>query len=384
MSVAQFNEQTLTDWMIERVARQLEVPTTGVDPQAKITSLGIDSMSLIGLVGELAELIGQDLPADVIWEHDSVSRLAKFLATRNVDAPDDDASSGNVTTDTTENLYFSRSHRWMPCHAIHPDGSRDPFFLAPEVDGGVFGYQRLAQHLGPDQPTYILSLPNVPVLSIEHLAAAMIDDLRTVQRVGPYRLGGYCFGGVLAYEIARQLDAMRQKVSLLVMLDGLPPRNATARAIKDPRNWMRVLRSGFCHAPMFLASELRRSPRQLFARQTNRVSRWTRRIAHGLKLIESSLSDQQVRKWSTNSCPEVVRGNLYALRDYTPQPYAGLVTFVQSDEFAVFHPTTPWYWHQIAAGGVHVTSVPGNHIMMLNEPTVACVARKLSECLCTI
>src|SRR5213078_1541204 len=111
---------------------------------------------------------------------------------------------------------------------VQAGGSRRPlFFLHGDWAGGGFYCIDLSHDLGADQPFYILEpykfndLPIPP--SFEAMAAAHIDSLRTVQPEGPYLLGGFCNGGLMAYEIARQLHEQGETVDLLVMIDPATP-----------------------------------------------------------------------------------------------------------------------------------------------------------------
>jgi thioesterase domain-containing protein len=112
--------------------------------------------------------------------------------------------------------------------AIQPSGTRPPFFAVPGHNGDVFCYVRLAQHLGGDQPFYAFEPPGVdgsqpPLTSIEALARLYVQDIRAFQANGPYLIGGYCMGGIVAFELARQLQQQGQEVALLVLFDSVAP-----------------------------------------------------------------------------------------------------------------------------------------------------------------
>jgi hypothetical protein len=111
---------------------------------------------------------------------------------------------------------------------IQGHGSRSPVYFVHGEGGGMFwGYSNLAKHLGPDQPIYAFKsrgLDGLPEWStIEDMAANSVADLRSHQPHGPYLIGGYCFGGVVAYEMARLLDAQGEKVALLALINCSPP-----------------------------------------------------------------------------------------------------------------------------------------------------------------
>jgi thioesterase domain-containing protein len=107
---------------------------------------------------------------------------------------------------------------------IQTGGSRLPFFfLHGDWVRGAYWCFPLARDLGADQPFYALepySFDGLPVSPpMETIAAAHLKSMRTIQPEGPYLLGGFCNGALLAYEMARQLHAEGQKLDLLVLMD---------------------------------------------------------------------------------------------------------------------------------------------------------------------
>src|SRR5208337_925652 len=105
-----------------------------------------------------------------------------------------------------------------------PGGNKRPLFLVHPAGGHVFPYVHLAQFLGHDQPCYGLQARGLedgqdPHTRIEDMAAWYIQALQTVQPTGPYLLGGWSMGGVVAFEMAQQLHAQGQRAALLALLD---------------------------------------------------------------------------------------------------------------------------------------------------------------------
>jgi pimeloyl-ACP methyl ester carboxylesterase len=108
--------------------------------------------------------------------------------------------------------------------ALQSSGSKPPFFFFHvHVEGGAFYCFTLAHVLGSDQPFYILDPYRFDGLRVpptpEAMAADYVQALRRVQPEGPYFLGGFCGGGLLAFAVAQQLRAQAQEVSLLVMIE---------------------------------------------------------------------------------------------------------------------------------------------------------------------
>ena len=102
----------------------------------------------------------------------------------------------------------------------------------------MFSLQPLSGALGPDQPFYGLQAVGLdgntlPFNRVEETARANIEALKTVQRVGPYKLLGHSYGGVVAYEMARMLLAEGEEISGLILLDSVAPSLMQVPAPKD-------------------------------------------------------------------------------------------------------------------------------------------------------
>src|SRR5262249_16211528 len=120
---------------------------------------------------------------------------------------------------------------WTSLVPLRSEGSKSPLFLMHSHGGNVLEYHHLTNCLDPDQPVYALQargldgeIPENP--SIEGMAAAYIAEIRSVQPEGPYFLGGFCFGGVVALEAAQQLSAAGQEVALVAMIQSIHPPSA--------------------------------------------------------------------------------------------------------------------------------------------------------------
>lgn len=108
--------------------------------------------------------------------------------------------------------------------ALHKQGRKQPlFFLHGQWDGQSFYCYPLAERLGSDQPFYALDpydLPRQQTLpTLEEMARAQLQIIRSIQPTGPYLLGGWCNGAVVAYEIARQLQAAGETLDALILMD---------------------------------------------------------------------------------------------------------------------------------------------------------------------
>ncbi len=107
---------------------------------------------------------------------------------------------------------------------LYREGSRRPFFFVSPHSGEVTGFVELARCLAPDRPFYALQPQGLDGRTpahthVEDMAAHYVEEIRSVQASGPYLLGGRCYGGRVAFEMARQLEAAGEKVALLTLLE---------------------------------------------------------------------------------------------------------------------------------------------------------------------
>jgi thioesterase domain-containing protein len=167
--------------------------------------LGGHSLLAAQLVDRVEQASGQRLALSTVFARPTVQQLAEALA------EGESAQQGKVAV--------------LP---VQSGGSRTPFFfLHGDWTGGAFYCFALARACGPDQPFYVLA-PYVfdhdeGAPSLAELARAHLEAIRAVQPRGPYRLGGFCNGGLLAYEMARQLGQQGERVEFLGLLNPSPP-----------------------------------------------------------------------------------------------------------------------------------------------------------------
>ncbi len=167
--------------------------------------LGGHSLLAARLVHRIEQVFGKNLPLATLFAGPTIEHLAEVLQQQEDTSP--------------------RSS--SPVVAVRSGGSKRPFFfLHGDYKGGPFYCFPLARNLGSDQPFYTLEpyrfdgLPVPPTL--EMMAAAHITAMRGIQPEGPYLLGGFCNGGLVAYEMARQLHAEGEKVDLLILMNPHP------------------------------------------------------------------------------------------------------------------------------------------------------------------
>ncbi len=264
-----------------------------------------------------------------------------------------------------------------PLVAIQPLGGRPPFFCVHPHGGGVLIYRDLSRHLGADQPFYGLQSPGLdggcaPPKTIEDMAALYIKEIRRVQPKGPYYLGGYCMGGTIAFEIARQLQSSGETVALLALLDSM--NWATAQA---PSSLQKVL-----HRLEWLAFHAV----NCFSFDFPGKVKFTREKLKALYFRRSIL--RRTRSARICGCPDALtstslrlagiwEANWNACANYRPQPFKGIVTdFRPAKQYRSLN-LPNMKWDEVAIGGQDVVVVPVNAAGMLIEPFVSHLAAAL-------
>jgi len=208
---------------VEPLHRQLAViweDLLGVSPigmKDDFFELGGSSLLAVQLFERIAQVCGKRLSLSVLFGGATIEYVARTLQEQNQEV------------------------ERAALVVVQTGGSKRPFFfLHGQWRGGAFYSRELARRMGPEQPFYLLEPYKFDGLAVppsfEEMAVAHLETLRRVQPEGPYLLGGWCNGGLMAYEMARQLHEQGQAVELLVMMD--PDAPAT------PFKWGRRMSAG--------------------------------------------------------------------------------------------------------------------------------------------
>lgn len=230
----------------------LDVEPIGV--QDNFFDLGGHSLIAVRLFAQIRELTGDNLPLSVLFESPTIAQLAHAISplpateqtpiaklenSESVTAHQN-GSSGSAPA-TLPDLNAPTLHEvktvqveptngtWNPLVCITPGNSNlNPFFCIHGAGGNVLNFRDLASHLGNDVPFYGLQARGVdgimqPHKTVEEMADCYMEVIRKQQPSGPYRLGGYSGGGVIALEIAQRLRAIGEETEVLAFIDTIRP-----------------------------------------------------------------------------------------------------------------------------------------------------------------
>jgi amino acid adenylation domain-containing protein len=324
--------------------------------------LGGHSLLAIRLFAEIEKLTGWNLPVLSVFQSPTIKGLADIIR----------------RTQSTE--------RRSSILTVQPQGTKAPLFLVHGAGGGMlWGYANLAEHLGVDQPVYAFNSRGLDGLeefaTTEELAAQYVQELRAFQRQGPYYLGGYCFGGEVAFEMAQQLVAQGERVGLLALMNAMPPNSSFGKMRLSPLWGVRFVRNAWHWFGYFCrwTSQQKRSFIQRKMRVCKRLLQgWLGRNGGRDGLAEltvdlSLYSEEQRRLWDVH---------LRASDNYKPRSFPGSVVVFRTPFHPFFCSFDPTFgWNEFAEGGVTLKIVPGAHESILDEPYVQTTAAKLKECL---
>jgi amino acid adenylation domain-containing protein len=332
--------------------------------------LGGNSIQAAVLIHRLQEQLGRQIYTIALFDSPTIAGLASYLD----DEKDKETRQGDKEKDPSISLSPCLPVSLSPCLVpLQPNGSRPPLFMVHPPGGIVVCYQPLAHRLGQDRPFYgirargLQGEPDLPA-RMEDMAAEYVAAVREAQAEGPYHLGGWSVGGVVAFEMARQLLAQGQSVGLLALLDTTLPLNPA-----NPRYAEEAELSAREYGLDITLEELDRlGPDEQLPYLWQHVQR--------LGLVESDTPLPLVQQ-ILDDLKRLFHAHIRLANDYQARPYAGRITmFRPSDSPVVACGPVDRGWGEWAEA-VDVQFVPGHHHTMVKEPHVQVLARQLQLCL---
>jgi thioesterase domain-containing protein len=262
-----------------------------------------------------------------------------------------------------------KKSRWSSLVTMQGKGSLPPFYCVAGMGGTLNNLRKLALLVGDARPFYGLQPPGADdpsqrLFRVEDLAEHYIREVRKVQPHGPYLLGGYSGGGMVAYEMSKQLTAQGESIAFLGFIDSyspaLPRRTATDRAMihlqrakaEGPNYFVRMAVQRLIYERIMMQIRVAKQLAKLYPdkyRYENLQDAWF-------------VAEQAYKPtpWPGG------RASLFRSRE---ESAIGLWTGVVVDELNG--------WGRYLPGGVDLHICPGNHSKMCEEPHVRTLARKM-------
>ncbi|HLJ26266.1 MAG TPA: thioesterase domain-containing protein, partial [Candidatus Angelobacter sp.] len=315
--------------------------------------IGGHSLLAVQVISRIKSAFSVEIPLSVLFTAPTVARMAEHIAA--VNGPDRSQSSPVLVN-------------------IQPHGSLRPFFCVHAVGGQVISYGELSQELGQEQPFYGLQSPPANLfpdsdVSIEQMATLYNREIRSVQPVGPYLLGGWSMGGLVAWEMARQLTKEGETVGLLALIDTTPP--SRYLEADDRADEMSML----ARFALDMSQLVGRDPGPLVEQFSRAAAQdqWNMvedaLINHGLLTAEKAHAEM-------TTLLDIFKRNFTAMNNHALHHSDQPVVFFRAAE-------TPEHfserWRTWAGGGIRFHSISGDHFTMLRQPGVRTIAQLLQE-----
>ncbi len=320
--------------------------------------LGGHSLLAVRLMALIQKQFGQNLPLSTLFQGTTIEHLASILRQQATSQPS------------------------SPLVAIQPRGSNRPLFFVHPVGGNVLCYYELARHLGTDQPFYGLRSPGFygesePHTRIEDMASHYIEALRTIQSEGPYLLGGWSMGGVVAFEMATQLQRQGHQVARLILLDSQAPVLSNKPIdIGEARVLANLFRdmahSAGKNLPVFHDNIEQLDPNEqlnYFLEQAKRAN-----------LIPPDVGLPQLR-----GLLQVFKSNIQAASRYVAQVYPNRIILLRaSDRVSSELNDLTLGWDKLSSEPLEILNIPGNHYTMLGLPHIQILTERLRSYLAQV
>ncbi|MDZ8086288.1 MAG: amino acid adenylation domain-containing protein [Nostoc sp. DedQUE12b] len=340
--------------------------------------LGGDSLLTVGLMKQIHKQFENELPLSTLFLNPTIESLATALSTKADSLP------------------------WSPLVPIQPAGSNPPFFCVHPVFGVVFPYYELAANLGKKQPFYGLQPIGLdgkssPLTQIEDMAAHYIEALRSVQPKGPYFLGGWSFGGWVAFEMAQQLQKSGEEVALLAVLDTLAPIPGNIPSLGSGFKFMLTTVARYIW-PFFLdyfyliiaiaKNRINSLTSHSFweslmrSLQTNLFSHLTLKEDATVSIMPEESKLRLLSELAIRPMLRVFYANSQAVLNYVPQAYPKRINLFKTKvQSSIAKEDPSMGWDQLTVGGTEIHHIPGNHLTMLRKPHIQILAAQLRACI---
>jgi len=270
--------------------------------------------------------------------------------------------------------------KWDSFVPIKLTGNKTPIYFIHGAGLNVLTFRSISKHLHPEQPVFGLQAKGLngkdePLSRMEDIAAHYIEEILRHNPNGPYALAGYSFGGLIAYEMAKQLKEMKKEVILLALFDTA----AEQSNYYDPLNkriltgiktffakiWCTIILMK--NDPWFIINyrirSLRKKIIEVFAK---------------MDLFKGEGGKDNFYIYSK----KIIRRLFIAARDYKLTPYEGKIDLFRARRKTYYLPDFEYLgWKNLALGGIKIHDVPGDHSEMFNHPNVEELAKILQESL---
>ncbi|MEL6813706.1 MAG: SDR family oxidoreductase [Cyanobacteria bacterium J06598_3] len=355
--------------------------------------LGGDSLSSLGLTTQLQQKLAVELPSNALLDNATISTLIAYLKDTYPKELETFESSTLETTETMEATSGAKTVKTEPestGRTTKPENTTDsitshqpdsslcllrlrqgdlnaysPLFFVHPIGGGVACYTDLLRYLEPQRPFYGLRAAGIndgqqPHTDIPSMARDYIAAIKTVQPEGPYNLGGWSMGGVIAYEMAQQLGSQGSRA--VIMVDSPAPiqKEAAESSLSQLLVFARSLNIPDAQTqPLALSERFRHLN---LAEQIEEI----RRKAIAINVLPESFGrSHMLALYDVFKANDTALKQYVATRDITSSP----MLFVRGqDVSAMTSDFNTLGWQQLVGSRLRVSQAPGDHYTMVEGP----------------
>ncbi len=324
-----------------------------IDIFSDFFEMGGHSIKGVKVMIEIEKHTGIRIPLSALFKYSTVEKFAKLL-------------------NTGTEIY---SDCLVP---IKPIGNKVPLFIIHGAGLNVLNFMNLSKHFDEDQPIYGIQGTKPKGFegwyeSIEAMAAHYIDAIIKVNPKGPYALAGFSFGGIVAFEMTRQLNAMGKKVSLTGLLDSYVD---SSYYYGNFRRKQLVRYLDITHRRLDFLKEMLLSWKA-FKMRINGKKEYILQRHFGKKVEMTEQEELALQQFieADRMVKKIV--DLYHLK---PQNFRVDLFRSKDDENYKLDPTHLG-WKKAAAGGVTIHNISGNHLNIVAPPNDKVLARLLQDIL---
>ncbi len=335
--------------------------------------LGGQSLIAVRLLNRICKHFAVELPLSVLFQAPTIAATAELLRgpfkadeEAGLSKPGEDEARPSLDSTKSINLPDAAIEvgatipftpkRFQYLVNITKGGNRPPLFCVHGAGGNILNFRDISRALPKDQPFFGLQARGIdgssrPHQSIQEMAKAYVDEIRAQQAHGPYLLAGYSGGGVVAFEMARQLTELGEDVPLVVFFDTYHPQ-MPIQTVDFKRKLSRLRNEGLGYIKNIISLRLEWMRHALQRQQ----------IAKYLQRDETVPFDLRDRQLTDN----FVR----AASSYRPQPWSGkAMLFRAATANYIFSGGGPSYgWDKVVMGGIETVVIPGDHDTLLLGP----------------
>ncbi len=324
--------------------------------------LGGHSLHAVRLFVAVKKHYGISLPLSTLFERPTIRPLAALLDTQ---SPQKRSSGGGQHVNADATVASSKSE-YSSLVPVQPLGKGPAFYCVAGMGGNLLNLRALALQMGIDQPFYGLQPQGLDGMSklhrtIPEMAAHYIAEIKRQQPDGPYYLGGYSGGGVVAFEMSKQLVAQGERIGALVFLDSVAP------GVELPSIAGKIGR----HAEGFREGGLRYIVGAA-------VGVWNRRVEAVAAVVRKPLRRLFPYHYRIENIADTWNE---AFATYQPTAYAGNAMLFKANTGFVLGVDIGRLngWERLVLDDIEVNECPGDHSSMCEQPHVSVLARRLKS-----